>query len=93
MREAMALQCEQAGLTTRRRTRALSLARRQAIDVLSAIRRRDRNRQREEILASRAAVGKKIGLGLGGMRLATNQPHQAAATAAKKGAKLFAPFG
>jgi hypothetical protein len=41
-------------------------------------------RQYEEVLASSATVREEIGLGLGWVRLATDQSHQVAATAAKK---------
>jgi hypothetical protein len=44
----------------------------------------DRNWQDEEFFTRRATIGEKIGLGLDGMGLATDQAHQRAAALAKQ---------
>jgi hypothetical protein len=46
-------------------------------------------RQHQQFLASRAAVGEKVGLGLYRMGLTANQPHQATAARAKKGCQAL----
>ena len=43
------------------------------------------NREHEEFLTTRTAVREKVGFRLDGVRLTTDQPHQATAAAAEKG--------
>jgi len=50
------------------------------------------DRQYQEVLASGATVSEEIGLGLDRVRLATDQSHQVAATAAKKRRQAFRLF-
>jgi hypothetical protein len=57
--------------------------------LASVVRFRDRNWQHEELFARRATVGEKIGLGLDGMGLATDQAHQRAAALAKQWRQEF----
>jgi hypothetical protein len=50
---------------------------------------RDRSWQHEDLFTRRATIGEKIGLGLDGMRLATDQAHQRAAAPAKQWRRGF----
>jgi len=61
--------------------------------LASGVGGRNRNRQNQEILAGRAAIGQKVGLSLSGMGLTTDQTHRATTALAKKRRQACRLFG
>ena len=61
--------------------------------LASGVGGRNRNRQNQEILAGRAAIGQKVGLSLSGVGLTTDQTHQATTALAKKRRQACRLFG